>query len=197
MIKLNEKINKTYLCYFEGSQEERYFRHFSKLVKSQFENITIKFKKVEKLKILQNSSTQIPKVAIFDYDNNKKDFEEKIKICKKGKIYIAYSNLNFDLWLLLHKMFFNKIVTNNDDYVDLVRKEYGLSKTDNIKKESNIDKIVEQIKIPDIKFAINNADKIMKGKQEDKKIICRNYTYYNNPSMSIHEFLKDIFGKIE
>lgn len=74
---MNEKINKTYLCYFEGSQEERYFRHFSKLVKSQFENVTIKFKKVEKLKILQNSSTQIPKVAIFDYDNNKRILKKK------------------------------------------------------------------------------------------------------------------------
>ena len=125
---MKEKINKTYLCYFEGNQEEKYFRHFSRLIKNNFENVTIKFNKVEKLKILQTSSTLIPKVAVFDYDNNKKEFQDKIKICKKGKIYIAYSNLNFDLWLLLHKIPFNKIVTNNDDYIDYIRKEYGLEK---------------------------------------------------------------------
>ena len=82
---MKEKINKTYLCYFEGNQEEKYFRHFSRLIKNNFENVTIKFNKVEKLKILQTSSTLIPKVAVFDYDNNKKEFQDKIKICKKGK----------------------------------------------------------------------------------------------------------------
>lgn len=193
---MKEKINKTYLCFFEGNQEEKYFKHFSGLVKREFENVTIKFKEVEKLKTLPTASTLIPKVAVFDYDNNKKEFEDKVKMCKKGKIYIAYSNLNFDLWLLLHKKSFNKVVTNNDDYVGLIRKEYGLGKTDNIKKESNIDKILEQINLEDVKFAISNADKIMQKKEEHGKIICENYVYYNNPSMSIHNFLKDILEDI-
>lgn len=188
--------NKTYLCFFEGNQEEKYFKHFSRLVKEEFENVTIKFKEVEKLKTLPTASTLIPKVAVFDYDNNKKEFEDKIKMCKKGKIYIAYSNLNFDLWLLLHKRFFNKVVTNNDDYIDLVRKEYGLGKNDNIKKESNIDKILGQINLEDVKFAINNANKIMQNKGEYDKIIFKNYIYYSNPSMSIHNFLQEILENI-
>ena len=195
---MKEKINKTYLCYFEGNQEEKYFRHFSRLIKNNFENVTIKFNKVEKLKILQISSTLIPKVAVFDYDNNKKEFQDKIKICKKGKIYIAYSNLNFDLWLLLHKIPFNKIVTNNDDYIDYIRKEYGLDKNDNIKKESNIYRILGEINLEDIKFAISNAEKIMKKKKDGKdEIIYENYVYYDNPSMSIHEFLKEILENIQ
>lgn len=195
---MKEKINKTYLCYFEGNQEEKYFRHFSRLIKNNFENVTIKFNKVEKLKILQTSSTLIPKVAVFDYDNNKKEFQDKIKICKKGKIYIAYSNLNFDLWLLLHKIPFNKIVTNNDDYIDYIRKEYGLGKNDNIKKKSNIYRILGEINLEDIKFAISNAEKIMKKKKDGKdEIIYENYVYYNNPSLSIHEFLKEILENIQ
>lgn len=195
---MKEKINKTYLCYFEGNQEEKYFRHFSRLIKNNFENVTIKFNKVEKLKILQTSSTLIPKVAVFDYDNNKKEFQDKIKICKKGKIYIAYSNLNFDLWLLLHKIPFNKIVTNNDDYIDYIRKEYGLDKNDNIKKESNIYRILGEINLEDIKFAISNAEKIMKKKKDGKdEIIYENYVYYDNSSMSIHEFLKEILENIQ
>ncbi len=190
------KTNKTYLCFFEGNQEEKYFKHFSRLVKNEYEKVTIKFNKVEKLKVLQTASTLMPKVAVFDYDNNKKEFENKIKICKKGNIDIAYSNLNFDLWLLLHKKSFNKAVTNNDDYIAILRKEYGLGKTDNIKKESNIDKILEQINLEDIKFAISNANKIMEDKEkENKKIICGNYIYYSNPSMSIHNFFNNIFNR--
>ena len=188
------KINKIYLCYFEGNQEEKYFKHFSKLLKENFDDVTIKFNKVKNLNVLQKASSQMPKVAIFDYDNNKKEFENKLKICKKGKIYIAYTSLNFDLWLLLHKKMFNKVVTNNNDYIDLIRKEYDLEKTDNIKKESNIDKIIEQINIKDIKFAIKNAEKITKNKEG--KITSNGYIYYNNPSLSIHSFLKDILEKI-
>ena len=65
---------------------------------------------------------------------------------------------------------------------------------DNIKKECNIDKIIEQIGIKEIKFAIKNADKIMKDKED--KIISNRYIYYNNPSLSIHNFLKEILEKL-
>lgn len=46
---------------------------------------------------------------------------------------------------------------------------------DNIKKECNIDKIIEQIGIKEIKFAIKNADKVMKDKED--KIISNGYIY--------------------
>lgn len=65
---------------------------------------------------------------------------------------------------------------------------------DNIKKECNIDKIIEQIGIKEIKFAIKNADKVMKDKED--KIISNGYIYYNNPSLSIHNFLKEILEKL-
>lgn len=117
-------------------------------------------------------------------------------MCKKGKIYIAYSNLNFDLWLLLHKKTFNKIVTNNNDYIVDIKKEYKIEQKENIKKESNIDKILEQINLKDIMFAIKNADIIMDNKEEHNKTIYENYVYYRNPSLSIHEFLKGILGDI-
>ena len=46
---------------------------------------------------------------------------------------------------------------------------------DNIKKECNIDKIIEQIAIKEIKFTIKNADKVMKDKED--KIISNGYIY--------------------
>lgn len=74
---MKDRINKTYLCFFEGKQEEKYFKHFSRIIKQEFENVTIKFINVEKLKILQTSSSKIPKVAVFDYDNNKRNLNIK------------------------------------------------------------------------------------------------------------------------
>ena len=79
-------------------------------------------------------------------------FEDNVRLC--NNIKIAYTSVNFDLWLLLHKQKYNKVVQVSHAYVDLIRKKYGLSPTDDIKKKENIQKIVNQISIKDIKNAI-------------------------------------------
>ena len=53
--------------------------------------------------------------------------------------------MNFDLWLILHKECFSKSVSGNHAYVVDVRRIYGLSKTDDIKKKSVVEKIINQI----------------------------------------------------
>ena len=185
-----------YRCFYEGQQEEMYFQHFSKLIKELNPNISIKFKKVAKLNTIESSSTSVPKLAIFDYDLNKIEFEKKVKICKKTRV--LYSNLNFDLWLVLHKKKYMKNVQSNDAYVKLIKDYYNLPVTANIKNEKNIQKILEQINIEDIKRAITNAEEIMQGKLDNDKIyVKKGFEYYPNPSMSIHKFFKEIFEDLE
>lgn len=158
-------------------------------------NISLKFKKLAKLKTLEKSSTDVPKIAVFDYDLNKVDFESKVKICNETRI--LYSNLNFDLWLVLHKKQYRRTVQNNNAYIDEIRNSYNLSDNANIKTKSNIQKILEQIELVDVKRAIQNAKEIMKGKMEEDKIyVKRNFSYYPNPSMSINEFFKELFEDI-
>ena len=118
---------REYRCYYEGEQEKKYFEHISKKVREINPSISLKFKKVNKLKVLDESSTDVPKIAVFDYDLNQQEFEKKVKICKRTRI--LYSNLNFDLWLLLHKKQFGKTVIENDDYIDEIRREYNLEAT--------------------------------------------------------------------
>lgn len=183
---------REFRCYFEGEQEKKYFDHLVKKVREIDPSISLKFKKVNKLKVLDESSTDVPKIAVFDYDSNKEEFEKRVKMCKKTRI--LYSNLNFDLWLLLHKKQFKKSMIDNDAYVDEIRKEYGLGFTANIKAEHNIDKILSQIEISDINKAITNAKEIMNAKLETDRIyVKRNFSYYPNPSMSIQEFLEELF----
>ena len=189
------KFKQDYVCYYDGQQEKSYFEHFAKLIKKNYTNASIKFNRVENFKTLTKSSTALPRVAVFDYDNDKIEFENK---ARSRDIKSLYTNLNFDLWILLHKKKYNKVVVNNDDYVDEVRKAYGLDDTADIKKKSVIEIILNQIEIEDIKYAIQNAKKIMQSKIEaDKKIINRNFYYYDNPSMNIHEFFEKILNEIE
>ena len=165
-------IKREYRCFFEGQQEKMYFDHVARKVKEVNPEVSIKFRKLEKLTSLEKSSTDVPKIAVFDYDMNKAEFEKRVKICKKTKV--LYSNLNFDLWLLLHKMSFNKSVQNNNAYVNLIKSNYGLAPEANIKSETNVRKILEQIDIVDIKNAIKNSEDIMNSKLTTDKIIITN-----------------------
>ncbi len=100
--------------------------------------------------------------------------------------------MNFDLWLILHKEDYNKSVSRNDAYVADVRRIYGLGSTENIKRESAIKKILEQITLVDVKSAIKRADNIRKGKIDADKMFIGSTVYYSNPDFSIHEFLKAV-----
>lgn len=187
---------REFRCYFEGEQEKKYFEHIGKKVRQKDPCVSLKFKEVKKLRVLEASSTDVLKIAVFDYDSNKQEFEKKVKMCQKTRI--LYTNLNFDLWLLLHKKQFKKSVIGNDSYVDEIRKEYKLDPTANIKSEDNISKILEQIEISDINMAIKNAKEIMNMKLEsDRVYVKRNFSYYLNPSMSIQEFLDELFIELE
>lgn len=192
---MEKRISKAYSCYFEGQQEKKYFKHISKKLSEYNRNISIKFNEVEKLKTLDRGSTGLKKIAFFDYDCNQVNFEQCVCMCKKTKPY--YTNLNFDLWLLLHKKQFAKVVSNNNDYQNEIREVYNLPKNANIKNEKTIDKMLEQIGLEEIEFAINNAKEIMNRKTpEDIKYINK-FIYYDNPSMNIHEFIDELFFEIK
>lgn len=188
-------IKREYRCFYEGQQEEMYFDHIAKKVKEARPNISLKFKKLAKLKTLEKSSTGVPKIAVFDYDLNKVDFESKVKLCNETRI--LYSNLNFDMWLVLHKKQYRRTVQNNNAYIDEIRNSYNLPNNTNIKAKGNIQKILDKIELIDVKRAIENAEEIMKEKMEEDKIyVKRNFSYYPNPSMSINEFFKELFEDI-
>ncbi len=147
-------------------------------------------------------ATQVPKLAFFDYDKNPKEFEKRMST-KGVKCY--YANLNFDLWLLLHKKNYAKPVTNNDDYIEQLKIEYGLEtkekgnqKKKNIKQEKVRTQIIQSIEWSEVKQAIKRAEQIMDHKLEtDKKFISKDVFYYDNPSMTIGIFLKKLIQEIE
>lgn len=194
---------KTYLCICEGQQERMYFDHLAKLIKD-FPKKVVKFNTfIDSPHRLEKRYEEYDSAAIFDYDFNETEFYRNIEICnqlnKKLKptkrnsgrhIYHAYSNVNFDLWLILHKQDYNKRVSKNDAYINDVRRVYGLKRADDIKSEDIINKILVQITLKDVKEAIKRAENIRIIKEESDSKNIFNTLIYENPDFSIHEFLR-------
>lgn len=198
-------VRKVYLCVCEGQQEELYLKHLASLLKKLPERIITFNTIIGNPDRLNKTYTEYDNVALFDYDFNEVEFKNKIKICdqlkkinkstkrtSKKKILHAYSSVNFDLWLILHKEDYNKSVCSNDAYVKDVRRIYGLNNDDDIKNKNNINKILSQITLNDVKKAIERANNIRKKKIDKDKIIIGSTVCYPNPDFSIQDFLKTV-----
>ncbi len=196
------KFIRRYITYFDGLQEELYFNHVAKLIREKNPNLQVKFEKKKNIDGLAKSSTAMRKIAIYDYDMNKEEFKKRAQYSKSIDLY--YSNISFDLWLLLHKMPYNMVVSSPHDYIKDVRKCYNLNsarsskKIEDIKEEKNIKKVLEQITLEDVKYAIDNARNIMDNKLKGDVIVLNSkFKYYDNPATNLHEFFEKLFKEIE
>ena len=194
------QYRRKYLCICEGQQETLYLAHVAKLIKD-FPRKVVTFNTLEGPPgRLENRYEDYKSAAVFDFDFNEVEFRKNIELCdrlnrkrkpsKERHIYHAYSSVNFDLWLILHKENFNREVSKNDAYVSDVRRIYNLSASENIKSEGAMHKILSQITLDDVKEAIERADFIRKGKMVGDGIKSGDTTIHSNPDFSIHEFLR-------
>ncbi|MDW7662622.1 MAG: RloB domain-containing protein [Bacillota bacterium] len=194
---------KNYLCICEGQQEKMYMNHVAKLIKNFPKKVVTFNTFIDSPHRLKKRYEEYDSVAIFDFDMNEVEFKKNIEICDRlnrdlksikrkseRHIYHAYSSVNFDLWLILHKEDYSKIVSRNDAYVQDLRRIYGLNATDSIKSEEINRKILSQITLDDVKEAIHRAEKVRHNKNIDDCQSVGDTKIYTNPDFSIHEFLK-------
>ncbi|MDE6387959.1 MAG: RloB family protein [Lachnospiraceae bacterium] len=137
------------------------------------------------------------KGAVFDYDGKRVKYEEAIDLAMENQIMLGYTNYCFDLWLILHKEDFFDGVNSQDDYAGKLRQVYGLRRGANIKKKEQVELILEQIDIEDIKTAIVRAELIESinlAKEANKTP--QNHEYHDNPDTQMHNMLKVIFQKV-
>jgi len=201
---------KNYRCVVEGQQESMYLDHLAKLLKD-FPRIVVTFNTSEGTAFeLTKEYIEYDSACLFDFDFNKVAFERNLATCeslnrkhkpgkrKSGKyIYHAYSNVCFDLWLLLHKKDYSKSVYKNDGYVDEVISAYGLPKGTNIKNAKAISTILSQITLDDVRAAIQRA-RVLKESKDSNDAHKVNFTeYYDNPDLSIHEFVSKVIDDIK
>lgn len=120
---------RTYLCICEGQQETMYLAHIARLL-THFPERVVKFNTtIGSPSELKKHYEEYDSAALFDQDGCQNAFEEGIRVCQaldrsgqrsrsKKHVYHAYSNVNFDLWLILHKEDFTRprIIYGNTEH---------------------------------------------------------------------------------
>lgn len=199
-----QKTVVTYRGCVKGLQEVLYFNHlqnlinncdkFNKRVNFNFKNANggSASKIVHKAKLY--SSTDNMKIAVFDHDFKEEDFIKAISDCEKYKIFPAYSNISFNLFLILHIKEYNKKTTPHDNYLKDLKNTYKIGSNVDIKSEAGCLKIINQITLENVETAIINAKKINSdSKQYNKKII---NNVYEQPYLNINKFLELVFKEL-
>lgn len=205
-----------YYFIVEGDCEESYLLHLQSIInanrskdKGKIKFIidrskNLKFSRLLKSKGMAQSTTIY---YFFDHENDKERFEKIIDAIIKArkeakpkcKHILCYTNLSFELLMILHKNDMNKHLCKVPDYIRFINKAF---KTDyesinEFKENTNFNNCLNQIGLPEIKQAIRRASYIMKNK-ENVEELCdySGFKYYkNNPSLSSGEAIKDILEK--
>ena len=119
---------------------------------------------------------------------------KQLNFVKIKKIFPAYSNVSFNLFLILHKQDYNKQTTPNDNYLKDLRNAYKLDSKIDIKNETECLKIIEQINLEMVKTAIKRAKIITLESKKYNKEITKDV--YEQPFLNINEFLEQVFKEL-
>lgn len=201
------RIRMSFFCVCEGQQEQHYLTHIGRLLNRSPQRV-VKFNCVvgNPHELTKKANYyEYDKVAVFDHDMNRKAFVRALELCdrlnsisrrrKQSQVFHAYSNVNFDLWLILHKRDYNRPVGSTDAYRTVVRDVYGLPSNADIKHANVMGRILEQISLEDVWAAIHRADVIRQSKLESDCCTIGSTKCYPNPDFSIHDFLRYVLEK--
>lgn len=127
----------------------------------------------------------------------------KTEIYSKQISYkFGYTNLTFDLWIILHKVACNASQTHRKNYINPLNRSYGekFENMDEYKHEDNFKRCLEQLSIDNVRDAIDRANKIMTRNRENGYLLYeyKGYKYYKeNPSLTINEIIEKILKDCE
>ena len=211
--KKNKKENRVFNFSVEGSTEKWYLDWLKKKINT-CEGVKYKVEinsKVEKDPTQRvKGMTIVDKVVIkhlYDYEGNAsnqiqqfKSIMDKMKeaenMGKKVTYQMGYSNLSFDLWMILYKRICKTSYIQPGNYLTPINNAFGekFQSMDEYKKERNFKRLLENLTLQDVKDAIQRAEEIQEiNICQDNKQNYRDFEYYsNNPSLSIHEHIKKI-----
>ena len=102
----------------------------------------------------------------------------------------GYSNLSFDLWMILHKRSCNAELANVDGYLRHINSAFSASfeSMKKYKEEANFKRCLGELSLADVKTAIDRAKNIMLRNQRDGYPLTqyKGYAYYiHNPSLDL------------
>lgn len=204
--------NNQYFFSVEGETEVLYFKHLQNLIRqveSRTANPVIRVEKIcpasfsKKISILKSC----PVFAVYDVEEDdtehRKRFDTILKEMKAVetsgksiKYELAYSNIDFELWIILHKKDLFGSIGSKKQYLSNINNSFGtkFQGLKEYKEEKNFSQILLKITLDDVKSAITRAEKIMKQRNAES-VLLKSYGYEwcdKNPSLSIHNAVKKI-----
>lgn len=113
------------------------------------------------------------------------------------KYLLGYSNLTFELWMVLHKESCNAYTEHRSHYLRHINSafEERFAELDTYKEESNFKRILRKLMLDDVKRAIRRAKNIMQRNKEDglRSLEHKGFTYFrDNPALTVHESIEKI-----
>ncbi len=214
------KETKKYVFTVEGETEQWYLDWLQERINSQ-ENALYNVSIVAKV---QQSPRKYAKTVnplatptithIFDYESNSSEHIKKfinvlteIKEAnstkgRKFKYTPAYSNLTFELWMVLHKQSCNGRLTNRTQYLRHINSAYkeSFESLEQYKEETNFKRCLSKLSLENVCEAICRAKKIMDNKLKDGEVSVqyKGFSYYkDNPALTIWESIEKILKECD
>ena len=212
---MQEKRNKKYFFSVEGETEFLYFQHLQKLIQAvdtRTANPVFRIEKCSPSKCVKKISVIHPCTitAVFDvedadvehrkrFENTLKEMSEAEKLGKTIKFDLGYSNIDFELWIILHKKELFGNVGSKAQYLKNINQIFGtkFEALREYKTERNFSQILSKITLDDVKAAIARAEKITKQRMsEGNPIRTCDYEWFDkNPALSVHCVIKKILSE--
>ena len=212
---MEEKRNKKYFFSVEGETEFLYFLHIQKLIQavdSRIVNTVFRIEKCSPGKITKKVWVVSPCIisSIFDVEDedetHRKRFENTLhemnnaeKLGKSIKFDLGYSNIDFELWIILHKKDLFGNVGSKAQYLKNINQIFGtkFEALREYKTERNFSQILSKITLDDVKAAIERAEKITKQRMSEGNPIrtCGYEWFDKNPALSVHCVIKKILSE--
>lgn len=215
------KLKKTKKYYFsvEGETEEWYLKWLQNLINETSESaykISLDCK-VEKNPYKRAKSLNvIEKIDVYhlsDYESDDevhvREFRETMDNLKKAKesgkqinYKFGYTNLTFDLWIVLHKSNCNGSIAHRRLYLQHINRAFGenFESMDEYKHENNFKRILSQLTLSNVKDAVERAKQIMRRNEENSYVLqeYKGYRYYReNPSLAVWEVIERVLIECE
>lgn len=148
-------------------------------------------------------------VHVFDFEESQNEtafkntlsaMKSAAKMKKKVKYRLGYSNYTFDLWILLHKSCLMGRKSHRSNYLSDINRCYKteFESMAEYKEEAKFKRLLNCLTLEDVVSAISNAERIEQQNLRDfQKINHCGYEYFReNPSLSIHKYIKDILETV-
>ncbi|MDD3350242.1 MAG: RloB family protein [Eubacteriales bacterium] len=210
----NLKQTKKYYFSVEGETEQWYLKWLQNLINETLDSaLKVSFdcpvqkNPVKRAKsIVVTGKTDIYHISDYesDEDVHVKEFKETMDNMKQAKglgkqinYKFGYSNLTFDLWIVLHLSNCNGSLIHRRLYLSHINQAYGehFENMDEYKHENNFKRILGRLTLQNVKDAVDRSKQIMKRNEENGYALqeYKGYKYYReNPALAVGEVIEKV-----